>query len=525
MSDGFMSTWSIPAACASVAGASDEAATAGRLPGVHFHGMALMNVRSALLCARPETGAHLGVLRGYRSSEPEDHVLFDAYFPEVASAAIRPGAVVVPLGLAATLRRPWREGRVGGDGSLLKLFGAVASPVLLDDGRGVRLRVRLSLPRFQLTRWPPLRRGEGPRVAEVSLGIVLSGGDTVREGEHVGFLVRDARNSNVVEPVLLSDRVGRRGIVGMWTLSERDVWTAAAVFAADSITRRNTKVGRPGREPSGARRQVHFLVAQFHERVGGDPMFIPCMATLPAVGDPQNVLFSAQVSAQPHDPAVLQGGVVSASFTEETADGGSVGVPFAHAGVEDAGRSLHTASRINGGGGDWNDDGTTGPGALGDGVEEDAGVGSGALGVGDDGEVAAVRGVRSPASEARKQLDRIARQMRQLQADLDEFPAESPPGPLPCEARPRTEHAPCPVGARVPATSHGGPDAGPRPLAPSDSPAGVQEEAGVPQFIPASLPLMGENEVELDKITDRLDSLATKYIGDDYWSELRLDHV
>lgn len=297
-----------------------EDLSADRLPAIHFHGSIVATVRRNLLFDANIHGGRVGLLRGFRSAAPEDHVLFDDVFSEDESASIRPGAVVVPLGNGRELRRPWREGRVGGDGSLLKLFGAVAVPRLVDSGRGVSLCVLITLPSFQLMRWLPLRGFDAPAVAEVSLGIVLRGGDTVREGEHIGFLVRDVKSkANSVEPVLLSDHIGSRAIVGMWTLSERDVWAAAAVFAADSMTRRNTKVSRPIVDSPG-RRDVQFLVAQFQEHAGGDPIFIPCMVTLPAVGERQHVSFVARLSAQPSDQQVLQNGIISATFADGARD-------------------------------------------------------------------------------------------------------------------------------------------------------------------------------------------------------------
>lgn len=322
MLNGFMSSWSWPAGSV---GAHDtglrEEVSSDRLPSIHFYRGVMTAVRRALLLDSGASRNRVGVFRGFRSCAPEDHVLFDDVLPQSESALIRPGAVVVTVGTGAALCRPWREGRVGGDGSLLKLFGAIATPQLLDDGRGVSVCVQVNLPNFQLTRWTPLQGFDAPTVAEVSLGIVLRGGDTLREGEHVGFLVQNGKSSsNSVEPVLLSDDVGSRAIVGMWTLSERDVWSAAAVFAADSMTRRNAKVARPvGRVP--VRRTVQFLVAQFREHAGGDPVFVPCSVTLPALNERQHISFSAQLSSYHDDEESFRDEIISAHFAEDSLGG------------------------------------------------------------------------------------------------------------------------------------------------------------------------------------------------------------
>jgi hypothetical protein len=322
MADGFMSSWrgeAIAAANNEPPVTVREETSADKLPRVHLNGSTMLDIRRALLLTR--AGKSLGAIAGYRSNEAEDHVLFDALCSAADAAYVRPGAVVVPMGLAASPRRPWREGRGAGDASLLRLFGAVASPVLLDDGHGVRVRLRIALPRFQLTMWRPIAPQSAPRVAEVSLGIVLSGGDTAREGERVGFLVRVGNDDSVIEPVFMDETVGRRGIIGVWALSAGDVWTAAAVFAAESSTRRNVKVGHPGLSRLEKRRDVQFLVAQFHDRIGGDPVFLPCTATLPSQHEAQYNTYSAQLAVRADDPELTDGAILSADFSEEGGKG------------------------------------------------------------------------------------------------------------------------------------------------------------------------------------------------------------
>lgn len=412
MTDGFMSAWSGPAAATRLdwapSSASCEGASAQRLPIVHFHATTLMDIRRVLLFpSPPSTSLAFGVLRGFRSSPPEDNILFDSHLPQAAVGAIRPGAVVLPLGNVTIAYRPWREGRVGGDGSILKLFGATASSTLVDNSRGVKLSVSVALPNMTLFRWPALAPEESPKVAEVSLSIVLSGGDTVREGEHIGFLLRGKGDTGVLEPVLLNDTVGRRGIVGMWTLSERDLWTAAAVFAADSMTRRNAKVGLPGARPSlsssaTAKRRVRFVIAQFRERLGGPPNFLPCEVLLPSATETHHLSFEANVVLKCDEPVVQRGGVVSAKFTSDSLPHTYSAESGPHAGL--SGGVAHA---------------TVPPSFR---SEDRSGGGNG-------GDVARLRNLPepnplidsegvSPASQARLQLDDISEQMRHLNSEI-----------------------------------------------------------------------------------------------------------
>lgn len=534
MSDGFMSSWHISPSSGQRVTKREET-SARLLPGIHFRGNVLLDVRRTLLFARP--GETLGIIRGYRSSQPEDDVLFDALFPETAAAAIRPGAVVAPLALSAGLRRPWREGRIGGDGSLLKLFGSVASPALLDEGRGVRIRLRVTLPRFLLTQYEPLRRDACPDIAEVSLGIVLSGGETVREGERIGFLVRDPSNGNVVEPVLLNDSVGRRGIIGMWTLCPhpcgRDTWGAAAVFAADSMIRRNAKISRKGTEMS-SRREVDFLVAQFHERVGGAPVFVPCTVTLPSLNEVQHVSYSAEVSGHATDVALIQGSVVSARFHEEgnpvppfctdaqesdsTGDGASREVDIRE--NEDETGDIGLRTREAGQSSSLN-------------VAESVGESSSespqtASGV----EVVSRGGILSPTSQAQVQLEEIARQMQSLQAELGEIPGEGS-GMPPVSRRDSGNKglilgivdpsAPGPVASNVAEASTDRAWSSARGVRNTGESGGNR---GAEEFGPANLSDSDDGGQSVGGgINGRLDELARKYVGANYWSDLKLDEV
>lgn len=312
MSDGYMSSWK-GAAFDGEYTVFDEETSASKLPAINISASTLVEIRRALLFARP--GTNLGVISGHRSSLPEERVCFDS-FVTGGHQGIRPSTVVIPIGLTLCSRLPWRSGFVGGDSSLLKLFRAVASPVLLDEGQGIRVRIRVALPKFRLTCWKVLGRDSSPRIADVSLGIVLHGGDTAREGEHVGFLVQDRRHRNVVEPVYMNDIVGRRAIVGVWVLCKRDIWAATAVFAAESMTARNLKLGRPSGSNED-RRVVKFLVAQFHERAGGQPDFIPCAITLPLTEEPRHAVFNAQISVSTAELSQLGNQALVSHFVEE----------------------------------------------------------------------------------------------------------------------------------------------------------------------------------------------------------------
>jgi hypothetical protein len=534
MLNGFMSSWRSSAEAEVVnAGRTREYVTVNLLPAVHFHGNAFTSVRRALLFDRGVEGGQIGFLRGFRSSVPEDHVLFDDMFSEAASEAIRPGAVVVPIGAGIKLRRPWREGRVGGDGSLLKLFGAIATPRLTDSGRGLEMLVSLSLPNFQLTRWEPLTGADVPAVAEVSLGIVLCGGDTVREGEHIGFLVSDSSaDADVVEPVLLNDRFGKRAVVGMWTLSKRDVWAAAAVFAADSMTRRNTKVGRPSLERS-TRRNVHFIVAQFQERVGGDPVFIPCMATLPAPDEQQQISFTAQLTAQATDPLVIQGGILSTNFVENGSDGkneGSLSLsPESHASTALCSQCLHSCSHQT------QETGSQSPGFDVSRERRAANDHSRLQHVvpsetetdnasrlqleratsGNQGHPQRSSVPPSLVEQARLNQDDVNRRLQLLSADLD----ASASRPVSEQQRTDSQLPTRPtLNDLAPQSRQADSGRWRQAVGPGQSEGGVHERA-----IDTSIPVNHTNLVELPGFASRLDTLARKYLGERYRSELNLE--
>lgn len=531
MADGFMSAWSAPAAATRLDWARSlatyEGASFQRLPAVHFHATTLMDLRRALLYASPATGpSAFGVLRGFRSSPPDDNILFDSHLPQAAVAAIRPGAVVLPLGAAAISHRPWREGRIGGDGSILKLFGATASPTLVHDGRGVELCVTVSLPNISLLRWPALSREHSPNISQVSLGIVLCGGDTVREGEHIGFLVRGKGDPDVLEPVLLNDTVGRRAIVGMWTLSGRDLWTAAAVFAADSMTRRNAKVGRPGTGMSNAafeaKRQVRFVIAQFRERLGGAPTFFPCELSLPTAAEPQHITFRADVLLQCDDATVKKGGVVSAHFASESLSLPHFAENRPYADVAGGARAKFPAAL-----------GQRDAASSAD-VERDDGARLGNLPetnplLGSDGV--------SPASQARLQLNNISEQMRQLNSEIGLFSSQPAAALSNRDAQTDTQpgsavgpSSASDVGVAAPNQApREGPRVGPRPLfrgAPAashnmsremvDRSLNVEDGAASPEL--GSKPGTRNAEVEdyADEISPQLDQIARKYIGPGY---------
>jgi hypothetical protein len=371
MSDGYMSSWECSGFENFPLTAVEEPSSA-RLPLVRIHGSALLTIRDKLLYC--SAGQRLGVLRGRRISEPEDAVCVDALLHPSKLGGLRFGDVVVPLdedlpGTRISARRN-EVYRTGGDGSLLQIFDAVAWPEISSDGSVLTLRIHCALPRFRLARFPALavQRASNrpsssneedpvvPVLADVSLSIVLCGGDTARDGEVVGFLLRSDIDKNVVEPVYMDDSVGRRAIVGAWALRETDFWTACAIFAAESAKSRNLKVGRPAKHTTGAVRRdlrsrnplsttaannsnghraevpcgqgqptgvlqgrdvgrdVNFLVAQFHGMVGGTPDFIPCTVTLPSKAEAQHVVYSAKVTANTADSATLKSIELPARF-------------------------------------------------------------------------------------------------------------------------------------------------------------------------------------------------------------------
>eukprot|EP00173_Palmaria_palmata_P004924 Plantae.Rhodophyta-Palmaria_palmata.ctg7735.p1 GENE.Plantae.Rhodophyta-Palmaria_palmata.ctg7735~~Plantae.Rhodophyta-Palmaria_palmata.ctg7735.p1 ORF type:complete len:326 (-),score=32.14 Plantae.Rhodophyta-Palmaria_palmata.ctg7735:523-1470(-) len=193
----------------------------------------------------------------------------------------------------------------------------------------------------------------------------------------------------------------------MWTLSERDLWTAAAVFAADSMTRRNAKVSLPGASPSlissvTAKRRVRFVIAQFRERLGGAPNFLPCELLLPSSTEAQHLSFEANVVLKCDEPVIQRGGVVSAKFTSDSLPYTYSAESGPHAGL--GGGSAHASVPPS------------------DRSEDRSGGGIG-------GDFARLRNLPepnplidsdgvSPASQARLQLDDISEQMRQLNSEI-----------------------------------------------------------------------------------------------------------
>lgn len=278
----------------------------------------------------PQLRVHARVLRDLRRAPPAPAILLALHAPpallieDVVPPAHFPHAYVpvpvVPCD-ASNLRAPARRATGGrrGDTSLLSIFGAVARWCWEADG-SVSLAVVVDVPRFWLWRGAAIFGANAPVCAEVSLTIVLSGGEPVRDGENVGFLVRGV-GPLVVEPVHMDEDVRRRVIVGMWALGGDDaVWLAAAAFVAEAVSKRNIRLGkRASRRTAGEEMEQSFLMLQFPaRRGGGDGVFTNCRVRTEG-GRAARETFCAVVVHGASDLAARQGEILSAEFISEDA--------------------------------------------------------------------------------------------------------------------------------------------------------------------------------------------------------------